>query len=373
MSINFDIKNIDGAARAGVVKTAHGVFNTPCFMATGTAASVKCLTVDDVKELGAELMLGNTYHLMLRPGDDIIKDLGGLHKFMNWQGPILTDSGGFQVMSLSKLRKITEEGVNFQSHIDGKSYNLTPERSVEIQYNLDSNITMVLDECLSWPVEKKAADKSLDMTLRWAKRSKDAFIDRDGYGIFGIQQGSMFEDLRKKSIEGLQEIGFDGYAVGGLAIGEPQEKMFEVLDFALPHFQQEKPRYLMGVGYPNQIIEAVDKGVDMFDCVIPTRSGRHGKVFTNFGELNITNAEHKKSDKPLDETCNCKICRNYSKAYIHHLFKAKETLGQILLTYHNLYFYQNLMKEIRSAILEKRFDNFKKEKLSSLVTKRNLK
>jgi queuine tRNA-ribosyltransferase len=357
MALKFDLKNKCRKARRGEVFTKHGNFKTPCFMATGTAGAVKGLTVDMVKSTGVELFLGNTYHLMLRPSAELINKFGGLHKFSNWDGPILTDSGGFQVMSLSKLRTISEDGVKFQSHIDGKEYIITPERSVEIQHMLDSNITMSFDECLAWPAEEKDALESMRMSMRWAKRSREKFSDRDGYGIFGIQQGSLYKDLRMESIAALKKIGFDGYAVGGLAIGEPEEKMYEVLEYSLSEFPEDKPRYLMGVGYPHQIVKAVSYGVDMFDCVIPTRSGRHGKAFVGTSSINILNAKFREDGSPLDEGCDCFVCRNYSKAYLHHLFKAKELLGQILLTYHNLYYYQTLMKKVRIAIEEDRFSD----------------
>jgi len=340
--------------------TAHGDMDTPCFMPVGTSATVKGLRPEEVAASGAQILLGNTYHLMLRPTAERIGKLGGLHKFMNWSGPILTDSGGFQVMSLKKLCKITEEGAKFKSPVDGgKEHMLTPERSIEIQRMLDSNITMCLDECLGWPVEKLEAGKSMKMSMRWAKRSKDAFIDKPGYGIFGIVQGSMFKDLRLESVAELVEIGFDGYAVGGLAIGEPQETMFEVLDYTAPALPEDKPRYLMGVGKPADIVGAAMRGIDMFDCVMPTRSGRHGQAFVRRGAdgleaflgepLTVTNAALRDDPAPLDARCGCPLCRGYSRAYLHHLFAAGEMLGQMLLSQHNLWFYQDLMKEIRKA------------------------
>jgi len=360
MSLQFKILGGKGRLRRGVLSTAHGDIDTPCFMPVGTAATVKGLHPTEVAASGAQILLGNTYHLMLRPTAERIEKLGGLHKFMGWDKPILTDSGGFQVMSLKKLCKITEEGAKFKSPVDGgKEHMLTPERSIEIQRMLDSNIAMCLDECLSWPVEKPEAEKSMKMSMRWAKRSKDAFVDKPGYGIFGIVQGSMFKDLRLESIAELVKMSFDGYAVGGLAIGEPQETMFEVLDYTAPALPEDKPRYLMGVGKPADIVGAAMRGIDMFDCVMPTRSGRHGQAFvrresegldTFLGEpLVVTNAALRDDPTPLDARCGCPLCRGYSRAYLHHLFAAGEMLGQMLLSQHNLWFYQDLMREIRKT------------------------
>ena len=349
-AFGFEIAGRDGAARTGRVTTAHGSFATPAFMPVGTAATVKGMSAADVAATGAEIVLGNTYHLGLRPGAETVAKLGGLHKFMNWPGPILTDSGGFQVMSLAKLRKLTDAGVTFQSHIDGATIELTPERSIEIQRLLDSDITMVLDECPAYGADKKAYDTSLDLTLAWAQRSKGAFSLRPGYALFGIVQGGVFEDLRQRSIAGLQAIGFDGYAVGGLAVGEGQEAMFATLDMTMPHVPDDKPHYLMGVGTPDDILGAVQRGIDMFDCVMPTRSGRTGKGFTRRGEINIRNARHALDPRPIDALCTCDACTGYSRAYLNHLFKADEMLGAMLLTRHNLTYYQDLMKDIRTAI-----------------------
>ncbi|MGN0929279.1 MAG: tRNA guanosine(34) transglycosylase Tgt [Alphaproteobacteria bacterium] len=361
MSLKYDVIGKCGKSRLGILHTKHGDIHTPCFMPVGTCGTVKALRPEDVSATGAEILLGNTYHLMLRPTAELVQKMGGLHKFMNWDKPILTDSGGFQVMSLKELRKITEDGVEFQSHIDGGvKHMLTPERSVQIQNMLDSNITMCFDECLSWPVEKTDVEKSMRMSMRWAKRSKDAFEDRDGYGIFGIVQGSMYKDLRLESIEKLTSIGFDGYAVGGLAIGEPQEMMFEVLDYTVENLPDDKPRYLMGVGKPSDIVGGVLRGIDMFDCVMPTRSGRTGQAFVRGGFLNINNSCHKEDNRPLDDKCQCPTCKHYSRAYLHHLFNAKEILGYTLLSQHNIWYYQDLMRDIREAIKENRYEEFAK-------------
>ncbi len=337
-------------ARRGRLQTAHGPVETPAFMPVGTAATVKAMTPDAVRTTGAEVVLGNTYHLMLRPSAERVAALGGLHKFMNWPGPILTDSGGYQVMSLAQRRTLTEDGVTFRSHIDGAEYHLTPERSMEIQHLLDATITMALDECTKWPVEKDAAAESMHLSMRWAARSKVGFQERDGYALFGISQGSVFEDLREESCAALTEIGFDGYAVGGLAVGEGQTEMFRALDFTTPHLPADRPRYLMGVGRPGDIVGAVARGIDMFDCVLPTRSGRTGKAFTRAGELNIRNAKHADADIPIDDACACPTCQQFSRAYLNHLFKAEEILGPVLLTWHNLHYYQDLMRDIRAAI-----------------------
>ena len=303
-------------------------------------------------------MLGNTYHLMLRPTAERIAELGGLHKFMNWQKPILTDSGGYQVMSLSELRKITEEGVAFRSHLDGSRHNLTPERAMEIQHLLDSNITMVLDECTPYPATQEVAADSMRRSMRWAQRCREAFVKRRGYGLFGIVQGSVYPDLRRESVEALESIGFDGYAVGGLAVGEGQEVMFRVLDDTMPHMPQERPRYLMGVGKPSDIVGAVQRGIDMFDCVLPTRSGRTGQGFTRRGTINIRNARHQADPRPIDPDCSCMTCRNYSRAYVNHLVRANEMLGPILLTIHNLHYYQELMAGLRAAIEAGKLEDF---------------
>ena len=350
MGLKYEIFKTSGKSRLGRLHTKHGVVDTPAFMPVGTCGTVKAMMPESVAATGAQILLGNTYHLMLRPGSELVAKMGGLHKFMNWDKPILTDSGGFQVMSLTGLRKLTEEGVTFSSHIDGRKYFLSPEESMRIQYNLDSNITMALDECTPYPATYQEAKVSMERSMRWAKRSRDAFIDRDGYGIFGIQQGSVFKDLRQQSAEELKKIGFDGYAIGGLAVGEGQEKMFEVLDYAPQMLPEEKPRYLMGVGRPDDIVGAVLRGVDMFDCVMPTRSGRTSQAFTKYGTVNIRNARHREDYRPLEEGCDCPLCKNYSRAYIHHLQKCNEVLAVMLLTWHNIAYYQRLMKGLRNAL-----------------------
>lgn len=350
MSLQFEIEKKIGKSRLGKLITKHGTVHTPAFMPVGTCGTVKAMLPESVASTGAEILLGNTYHLMLRPGADLVEKMGGLHKFMNWDKPILTDSGGFQVMSLSGLRKIKEEGVTFRSHVDGTKYFLSPEESMKIQYKLDSNITMCFDECTPYPSTYEDCAKSMRMSMRWAKRSKDAFIDRDGYGIFGIQQGNVFKDLRAESAEALKKIGFDGYAIGGLAIGEGQEKMFEVLDYAPSMLPEDKPRYLMGVGRPDDIVGAVLRGVDMFDCVMPTRSGRTAQAFTKYGTINVRNARHREDPRPLEEGCDCPLCSNYSRAYIHHLHKCNEILGVMLLSWHNIRYYERLMQGLRNAI-----------------------
>lgn len=363
---HFTIHSTDGNARTGTLKTAHGDIRTPAFMPVGTQATVKAMYPWQVAETGADILLGNTYHLMLRPTAERVAKLGGLHKFMAWDKPILTDSGGFQVMSLSSLRKMTEEGVTFSSHLDGSKHHLTPERSIEIQHLLGSDITMVLDECPPFPIEKEAANDSMQLSMRWAKRSKDAFQQRDGYHLFGIVQGSVFADLREESAKALQDIGFDGYAIGGLAVGEGQELMFQVLDDTMPHITTEKPRYLMGVGKPADLVGAVLRGVDMFDCVLPTRSGRNARAYTRFGEVNIRNARFAEDNAPLDEQCRCATCQNFSRAYLHHLFKAGEMLAGMLLTLHNLTYYQDLMAGMRAAIEAGELENHAKQILSEL-------
>jgi len=346
----FTLSARDGAARRGTVVTAHGTVETPAFMPVGTAATVKGMTPEAVRGTGAEIILGNTYHLMLRPGAERIGRLGGLHRFMHWPGPILTDSGGFQVMSLAELRQMDEDGVTFRSHIDGTRVRLTPERSIEIQDLLDSDITMVLDECTPHPADEATAAASMRLSMRWAERCRIAFRQRPGYGLFGIVQGSVYPELRAESAAALRVIGFDGYAVGGLAVGEGQADMFAVLDATVPGLPDAAPRYLMGVGRPDDIIGAVARGIDMFDCVLPTRSGRTGQLFTRRGTLNIRNARHQDDPRPVDDACRCPCCASYSRAYLHHLFKAKEMLGPILATWHNLSLYQDLMAELRAAI-----------------------
>ena len=351
MTITFNIKNSDGDARSGFMKTAHGIVNTPVFMPVGTYGAVKGIQPSDLTEIGSEIILSNTYHLMERPGKDIIRDIGGLRSFMNWDGPILTDSGGFQVMSLQNMAKIDNDGVTFKSHLDGSLIRLTPKDSIDMQKALDSTITMAFDECTSYPVKHDVALKSMNLSMKWAKLCRDSFIDRSGYGLFGIVQGSTFNNLREKSSETLIKIGFDGYAIGGLAVGEGHDVMINTLKSSINYLPREKPRYLMGVGYPKDIIEAVRLGVDMFDCVIPTRSGRTGKLFTKTGTINIKNSRHKNDPRPIEEGCLCKVCtNNISRAYLHHLFNTNEMLGSIYLTIHNINHYIQLMSTLRSAI-----------------------
>ena len=354
----FALMARDGAARRGRMTTAHGTVETPAFMAVGTAATVKGILPEQVAASGTEILLGNTYHLMLRPGAERVAALGGLHKFMNWPGPILTDSGGFQVMSLAALRKIEERGVTFKSHIDGARHELTPERAVEIQELLGSDITMVLDECTPYPAEHAEAEASMQLSLRWAERCRAAFTQRPGHALFGIVQGSVYPDLRRASAAGLTAIGFDGYAIGGLAVGEGQESTFAMLEVSVPVLPEDRPRYLMGVGKPADIVGAVCRGVDLFDCVLPTRSGRTGQGFTRRGQVNLRNARHKDDPRPLDPDCACPACRDYSRAYLHHLFRADEMLGPILLTLHNLHSYQELMAGLRGAIAEGHLADF---------------
>jgi len=360
----FELLNTDGAARRGRITLPRGEINTPAFMPVGTAGTVKALYTDQVASTGAEIILGNTYHLMLRPGAEEVAALGGLHHFMNWNGPILTDSGGFQVMSLAKLREISEEGVSFQSHIDGKKYHLSPERSMEIQHLLGSNIQMIFDECTPYPCSKDEAKTSMELSLRWAERSKKAFRTREGDICFGIVQGSVHEDLRQISADELIKIGFDGYAIGGLAVGEGQEVMLSTLDYTTPMLPQDKPRYLMGVGTPKDLLLSVERGVDMFDCVMPTRSGRHGQAFTRHGKINLKNARFKADNAPLDETSLCPAARDYSKAYLHHLIKSGEYLGSMLLSWANIAYYQDLMAGMRTAIEAGQFEKFKQETLT---------
>ena len=362
MAFPFEINATDGKARTGVLKTPRGDIRTPAFMPVGTAATVKALTVDQVKDTGADIILGNTYHLMLRPSAERVARLGGLHKFMRWDKPILTDSGGFQVMSLSGISKLTEEAVTFSSHVDGSKHVLTPERSIEIQADLlGSDIVMQLDECVAWPAEEARARKGMELSARWAQRSKDAFGTRDSQELFGIQQGSTFENRRRESSDRLREIGFDGYAIGGLAVGEGHEAMCEVLDYAPGLLPQDRPRYLMGVGKPIDLVEAVARGVDMFDCVLPTRSGRHGQAWTWDGAINLKNAKFAEDETPLDPDSDCPASRDYSKAYLRHLFKAEEILGQVLLSWHNIAFFQALTAAMRAAITEGRFEQFRRD------------
>ena len=355
-STSFTLHAKDGRARTGTIQTPRGEIRTPAFMPVGTAATVKAMLPENVRATGADILLGNTYHLMLRPTAERIAKLGGLHRFMNWERPILTDSGGFQVMSLAGLRKLTEEGVSFKSHIDGSKHMLSPERSMEIQELLGSDIVMCFDECPALPAERDAIAKSMELSMRWAKRSREAFGDRPGHMLFGIQQGGLEQDLRAASAQALREIGFDGYAVGGLAVGEGQEAMFTCLDYAPEQLPEDKPRYLMGVGKPDDIVGAVARGIDMMDCVLPSRSGRTGQVFTRHGQLNIKNARHQDDPRPLDENCTCPACRNYSRAYLHHVFRSKEIISSMLLTWHNLHYYQEIMQGMRDAIAAGTFD-----------------
>ncbi len=348
--IEFRVDARDGRARSGALVTPRGTIRTPAFMPVGTAATVKAMLPESVTATGADVLLGNTYHLMLRPGAERIARLGGLHRFMNWERPILTDSGGFQVMSLAELRKLTEAGVKFRSHVDGAKHLLSPETSMEIQRLLGSDIVMAFDECTPYPATRKQAEDSMRLSMRWAARSRDAFGDRPGHALFGIQQGSVHADLRAESAEALKAIGFDGYAIGGLAVGEGQRAMFEVLDTAPAMLPEDRPRYLMGVGKPDDIVGAVLRGVDMFDCVLPTRSGRTGQALTRRGAVNIKNARHADDPRSLDPECFCPCCRSYGRAYLHHVFKAGEIIAAMLLTWHNLHYYQELMASLRAAI-----------------------
>ncbi|GMO63650.1 MAG: tRNA guanosine(34) transglycosylase Tgt [Rickettsiales bacterium] len=352
----------NGLARLGVLHTAHGDIHTPCFMPVGTIAAMKAMHFDELRNTGAEIMLCNTYHLMLQDRYNIIEKMGGLHKFMNWDKPILTDCGGFQAMSLSSLNKITENGVTFRCHLSGKKYELTPEFSMQIQHKLDTDITMALDECVRQPADYKYTKRAMERSLRWAKRSKDAFVEREGYGLYGIVQGGAEKDLREISVKGLTDIGFNGYAIGGdLSINDGWELMFGVLDYLTPMLPWDKPRYLMGVGKPIDIVGSVLRGVDQFDCVLPARSGRNGLAYTRNGTINIKNAQYKLDDKPLDEKCGCRACKQHSRAYINHLFKADEILGAMLMTEHNIMYYQDLMREIRENIANESYGEFCKE------------
>ena len=361
----FTIDATDGAARTGRIAMQRGTIRTPAFMPVGTAATVKAMKPETVRKTGADIILGNTYHLMLRPGAERMARLGGLHKFMNWQRPILTDSGGYQVMSLSELRKLTEKGVEFRSHIDGSKHMLTPERSMEIQRMLGSDIVMAFDECPRADRLRDEIAASMEMSMRWARRSRDGF-DAGGEhaqrsALFGIQQGALDEELRRISADKLTDIGFDGYAIGGLAVGEGQEAMFATLDFAPGQLPTERPRYLMGVGKPDDLVGAVERGVDMFDCVLPSRSGRNGQAFTWNGPVNLRNARFAEDEEPLDSRCTCDTCGTYSRAYLHHLVKSQEILGAMLMTEHNIAFYQQLMQAMRDAIAEARFAQFARD------------
>ena len=356
--MNFDLINNDGAARRGCLTLAHGQVDTPAFMPVGTYGTVKAMTPEALANTGAQICLGNTFHLWLRPGMEVIKQFGGLHKFMNWDKPILTDSGGFQVFSLGDLRKITEEGVKFASPIDGAKLFLTPEISMQIQKDLNSDIVMIFDECTPYPADYKTAAESMRLSLRWARRSRDEH-DRleNTNALFGIVQGGMHEALRDESLAGLKDINFNGFAIGGLSVGEPKEDMMRILAHTAPQLPTDKPRYLMGVGTPEDLMDSVEQGIDMFDCVMPTRNARNGHLFTRFGDVKIKNARFKTEQGPLDPTCSCYTCKNFSRAYLHHLFRAGEILSSILNTIHNLHYYQTLMAEMRSAIENGQFAN----------------
>ncbi|KRA42642.1 tRNA guanosine(34) transglycosylase Tgt [Devosia sp. Root635] len=359
--VTFTLSATSGMARRGRIDTPRGDIQTPAFMPVGTAGTVKAMYPDQVRETGADILLGNTYHLMLRPGAERVASQGGLHNFMDWQRPILTDSGGFQVMSLAQLRKLTEKGVTFRSHIDGSSHELTPERSIEIQTLLDSDIIMQLDECLKLPAERKEMERAMELSLRWADRSKTAFNNQLNRALFGIVQGGDDPQLRAKSAAGLRSIGFDGYAVGGLAVGEPQEVMFRVIEEITPELPTDRPRYLMGVGKPDDILGAIGRGIDMFDCVHPTRAGRHGHVYTRFGVINLKNARHRDDHRPIDEASPNPNCRRWSRAYLHHLVKTEEILGAMILSQINLAYYQELVQGCRGAIESGRFSDFAAE------------
>ncbi len=361
MTLSWTQTATDGAARAGLLRTAHGEVETPVFMPVGTAGTVKAMTADAVRSTGSRLILGNTYHLMLRPGAERVARLGGLHRMMDWPGPILTDSGGFQVMSLSKLRKLDKDGVTFRSHIDGSPHRLTPARSIEIQHQLDATITMAFDECTKFPATHDEARASMELSTRWAGLSREAFVPRPGYGLFGIVQGGVFPDLRQRSAAALTAVGFEGYAVGGLAVGEGQQMMFDTLDVTVPHLPESHPRYLMGVGTPDDLLGSVARGIDMFDCVIPTRAGRTARAYTRAGVFNLRNARFADDARPLDPACACPLCTRHSRAYLHHLFRAGEMLGPMLLTWHNIQYYQDLMAGIRAAIAGGRLAAFAAE------------
>jgi queuine tRNA-ribosyltransferase len=358
--MKYELITTDGKARRGRLTFDRGVVETPAFMPVGTYGTVKGMKTEEVEATGAHIILGNTFHLMLRPGTDIIEQHGGLHEFMNWDKPILTDSGGFQVFSLGKMRKITEEGVRFSSPVNGEKIMLTPERSMEVQRSLNSDVVMIFDECTPYPATYQASKESMELSLRWAQRSKDAHGDSP-HALFGIIQGGMYEDLRQISVNGLEAIGFDGYAIGGLSVGEPKEDMIRILDHTAPLIPQNKPRYLMGVGKPEDLVEGVRRGIDMFDCVMPTRNARNGHLFVSTGVIKIRNASHKTDTRPLDENCDCYTCKNYSRAYLHHLDKCKEILGSQLNTLHNLHFYQKVMQGLREAIEQGKLDAFVEE------------
>ena len=374
----YELLKKDGRAKRGRFTTVHGVIETPVFMNVGTAAAIKgAVSTDDLRGIKTQVELSNTYHLHVRPGDEVVKKLGGLHKFMNWDKPILTDSGGFQVFSLAKLRKIKEEGVHFNSHIDGHKIFMGPEQSMQIQSNLASTIAMAFDECPSSVADRKYMTNSVERTTRWLKRCKDEMARLNSLPdtinphqmLFGINQGGIYEDIRIEHAQQIAELNLDGYAVGGLAVGESHEEMYRILDAVVPHLPENKPTYLMGVGTPANILEAVDRGVDFFDCVYPSRNGRHGHVYTNHGKMNLFNAKYELDDRPIEEGCNCPACRSYSRAYIRHLLKAKEMLGMRLCVLHNLYFYNTMMEEIRDAIDAGEFQAYKKRKLEGMEPK----
>jgi len=358
-ALSFKLKTTSGKARRGEITTAHGVIQTPIFMPVGTYGTVKGMTPRDLTEISAQIILGNTFHLWMRPGLDIMEKFGGLHQFMGWKGPILTDSGGFQVFSLGAMRKIKEEGVHFRSPVNGDKLFLTPEESMRIQTVLNSDIVMIFDECTPYPATHTEARVSMEMSMRWARRSRDSFDTLGNKnGLFGIVQGGMYEDLRDISLQGLEEIGFDGYAIGGLSVGEPKDDMQRILAHTAPKLPQNKPRYLMGVGTPEDLVNAVGQGIDMFDCVMPTRNARNGWLFTRTGDIRIRNAKFRNDESPLDATCTCYTCQNFSRAYLHHLDRSKEILGAQLNTMHNLHYYLDLMREMREAIEQDRFDEF---------------
>lgn len=355
----FNLQNTNKKARAGIIKTAHGEIKTPIFMPVGTAGTVKSLTVDDLEEVGAQIILANTYHMLVKAGKEVIENFNGVRNFMNWKKPLLTDSGGFQIMSLSGLNKITEEGAVFRAHNNGQYYSLTVEESIEFQNMLDSTITMALDKCIKYPSEYKDVREAMELSLRWAKRSLDAFKKRDGYGIFGIVQGGMFKDLRELSAKEMVKMPFDGFAIGGLSVGEPQDEMIKMISITEPFLPSNKPRYLMGVGRPSDLVLAIEQGIDMFDCVMPTRAGRNGKLFTSKGEINIKNAKYKLSKERIDINCGCSVCKSYTLGYLRHLYKNSEILGSMLMTKHNIYYYLNLVKQARQAILNNNYEEFK--------------
>ena len=359
----FSIEAKDGNGRAGILKTFHGSIKTPVFMPVGTHGSVKAIFQKDLEEQKVEIILANTYHLMLRPGENLIKKLGGLHNFINWQKPILTDSGGFQVWSLSKLRKVTEDGINFVSHIDGEKIRLTPESAIKVQQKLNSDISMVLDECTEYPASFKRARESMELSLRWAKRCKNSFKSRDGFGLFGIVQGGMYKELRKECSKNLSKIGFDGYAIGGLSVGETHDEMINIVGSSIEYLEPSKPRYLMGVGRPIDIFNSVEKGVDMFDCVLPTRFGRNGRAFTSQGEINLRNSCFSRDENPLDKNVNCYASQKFSKSYLHHLTKSNEILSAMILSLHNVAFYKKMMSDIRESIINKTFKKIKENYL----------